>query len=230
MGGKNVKSTILQWGLGMVAPHLCSGCLKIGGPLCTNCKYDITSEPFVGCMLCGIPSREGICSKHNQNLLRTWIVSERSPVLKELINKYKFENSKSYALSLASLLDVALPLLPPNTVLVPVPTVRARVRQRGYDHIDLLARHVSNLRNLPLQRLLTRRGVSVQHMLNRQQRTEAAKDAYVLAEGARVDTSKIYVLIDDVVTTGATISSAAKVLAKAGATVWAVALAYQPLD
>lgn len=230
MGGKNVKSTILQRGLELLAPHLCSGCQLIGTPLCDNCKYDIISEPFWGCIACGLPARSGVCECHALPFTRAWVVSERSPVLKELIHKYKFEYGKGYAASLASLLDASLPLLPHSTVLVPLPSVPGRVRQRGYDHTGLLVRQLGVLREALVESVLTRRGSTVQHFLGRQERLEAVQGAYALAEGAVVDSSKIYLLIDDVVTTGATIAAAAKVLADAGATVWVAALAYQPLD
>lgn len=229
MGGKNVKNTIVERMLQIVAPHLCFGCGKTGMVLCTYCKYDITSEPFGGCISCAKPKRDGICADHRSPIEKAFVVSQRSGALEALINGLKFHNVKAAAQACAVLLDESLPFLPSNTILVTIPTVRSHIRQRGYDHVGLIARQFAATRGLPLQNLLERVTSDTQHQVGREQRAVQAGRAFRLTSSPDDTTEGPLLLIDDIITTGSTVMAAAKQLAKTGRPVWVAALAYQPL-
>ena len=229
MGGLNVKNTMIQRVLEIIAPHPCSGCGKIGSILCEDCKYDIIHEPFWGCILCGRPNSYGICASHDSPVVRAYVVGQRSHALETILNQLKFQHVKAAALPLAQLLHTHLPLLPSNIVVVPIPTVRSHVRQRGYDQADLIARHFCQLRNYPIEKLLQRSSNTTQHIVGRVERQEQASQAFALNTTQDL-TGRIIVLVDDIITTGSTVTAAAHLLKNAGATVWVVALAYQPLD
>ncbi len=215
--------------LSVVAPHLCSGCGEIGVPLCGRCKYGIIESPFIGCIVCGRPTSVGVCQQHHISYQRAWVVGERKAVLRRLIGNYKFQNMKAAAETLASLLDERLPDLPADTVIVPIPTAPAHIRERGYDHLLLIAKYLAFKRGLPLERLLGRVNMATQHHANREKRIEQAQSAFRIV--GKVDPARTYLLVDDVVTTGSTIDQASRLLAEAGATViWVAALARQPLD
>jgi ComF family protein len=231
MGGINVKNTMIEALLLKVAPHLCFGCGKTGTTLCHNCKYNITSELFLGCVLCGDISPEGICAQHDTPICKVWVVSKRLTVLKRVVDAYKFENVKAASRVLVDLMDTRLPLLPVGTVIVPIPTASSHIRQRGYDHIHILARLLAQKREMPIAHLLQRSSGVTQHRLNKAQRQQEADGAFYILETATINPDTPLLIIDDIITTGSTISSAAKVLANAGAkTIFVVALAYQPLD
>lgn len=122
-----------------------------------------------------------------------------------------------------------LPELPAETVVVPIPTVRAHIRQRGYDHALLLARYIAQERNLACAQPLERRTATTQRGVDRKARRIQAEAAFRVSTGLQPDVP--YLLIDDVVTTGATLRYGAKALKSAGATtVWAAAVARQPLN
>lgn len=234
MGGLNVKITMIERGLQFVAPHPCSNCGKVGAILCDDCKYDIIHEPFVGCILCGSPKIDGICTVHGSPIRRAFIVSSRTGALEGAINQLKFHHAKDTARPLASLLDECLPILPYDIEVVPIPTVRSHIRQRGYDQAELIARHFTVLRGLPLRRYLQRVTNTTQHIVGKSERHQQAKQAFTLNvrgdKGQMRPMGKKILLVDDIVTTGATLQAAAEVLTKAGAIVWVAALAYQPLD
>jgi predicted amidophosphoribosyltransferase len=119
--------------------------------------------------------------------------------------------------------------LPRNCIIVPVPTVAAHIRQRGYDHTLLIAKKLAKLQGLPLRRPLYRVTSSKQRGENRENHRVQASKAFA-ARGV-LDPEAIYLLIDDVITTGATLRYAAKALADAGAReIWAGIIARQPLD
>jgi ComF family protein len=229
MGGVNVKITMIERVLQIIAPHPCSGCGKMGAILCEDCKYDIIHEPFLGCILCGTPQKDGICSLHASSIQRAFTVGLRTGALEDVINRLKFHNTKAAGYTLGGLLDDALPILPRGIYIVPIPTVTSHIRQRGYDQVEVIVRQFATLRNLPIKRFLKRATKDTQHVVGKSTRQKQSAKAFALRPGARVKGANI-LLIDDVVTTGSTLSAAADILSKAGATVWVAALAYQPLD
>lgn len=217
--------------MAFVAPHHCSGCDKSGTLLCLHCKYDIINEPFALCSSCGksLAGPKGICSNCTVNYQRAWCVADRRDQLERLINSYKFTNARAAYRSLTDLLDTRLPELPDNTVVVPIPTVSSHIRQRGYDHMLLIAREFAKRRKLQLHTGLERATSTKQRAAGRAQRIAQAKAAF--AHPKPLDPTNIYLLVDDVVTTGSTMQYAAKTLIDAGAkSVWVASISRQPLD
>ncbi len=113
-------------------------------------------------------------------------------------------------------------------VVVPVPLHRSSERERGYNQSELLARVVASEADMPLNRGLLRRTkktarqISMDSYEERRRNIEGAFECVQDLEGERV------LLIDDVVTTGSTMSACAEALKAAGArSVWGLALARQ---
>ena len=102
-------------------------------------------------------------------------------------------------------------------MIVPVPTATGRVRERGFDHAALLARQVAKDLGLPVSRPLGRLGQSRQVGAKRPQRQIQMADKIWVKNRGAVAGQQI-LLIDDVVTTGATLKEASKVLRQVGAT------------
>lgn len=229
MGGLNVKITMIERVLEIVAPHPCYGCGKVGTLLCHHCKYNIISEPFVGCILCQRPQIDGICDYHDSPLERAFVVSTRTDTLENAINGLKFSNVKACARVLAELLDASLPILPETITIVPIPTVRSHIRRRGYDQVELIARHFAALRGLQIVHAITRVGGATQHTANRATREVQANGAFA-SNGSIVDGTGPILLLDDIITTGSTLLAASRLLVETKRPIWVAALAYQPLD
>lgn len=225
----NVKNTMLDDMLSIVAPHHCCGCDKIGSLLCDNCKYDIISELKTLCVVCNRPTvHNWLCSTCKAPFEKAWVVGERENVLQRLIGLYKFERAKSAYKQIGDLLLGILPELPPETVIVPVPTTPSRIRERGYDHMLLIAKYLSSVRCLECKQLVQRKTDTKQRQSTAKQRLAQAKRAFTVQ--GDIDANIPYLLIDDVVTTGATIQYAAKSLRNAGAKhVWVAVVARQVL-
>jgi len=103
-------------------------------------------------------------------------------------------------------------------VIVPVPMHRARLRERGYNQADLIARPLAKRLGLPLQSyLLVRTKPRPDKLrLTMRERWRTVRGAYAMHEGARVDKLRV-LLVDDVLTTGATLDACSRALRKAGA-------------
>lgn len=214
-----------------IAPHHCYGCSKTGALLCDNCKYDIISEPFLSCVACGrnVPNIRGICQGCKVPYARAWCVGARTEALRSTIDHYKFMNSKAAYKQLAALLDEYLPVLPSNTIVIPIPTIPSHIRQRGYDHMYLIARRFAKIRNLQLSTGLARVTTTKQRDATARMRETQAKAAF--SWRGEFDDAVTYLLIDDVITTGATLKYAAKTVKDAGASrIWVAAICRQPLD
>jgi ComF family protein len=145
-----------------------------------------------------------------------WVATTYDEGAKELVHKLKFEHAMAAAKPITELMAEALPYLPEGIVIVHVPTATSRRRQRGYDQAELLARHLARRLRRRCMTLLARRGQSRQVGARRMQRTTQLVDAFhpirpSLIQGAHI------LLVDDIVTTGASLEAAARVLKQAGA-------------
>lgn len=216
--------------LSFIAPHHCCGCDKIGTLLCGNCKNNIITESNMVCIVCQKPtSGAWLCSICKAPFERAWVVGPRTGVLQRLVGLYKFERAKSAYKLLGDLLLDVLPELPANTIIVPVPTVPGHIRERGYDHMLLIAKYIAKIRGLECKPLLYRKTNTKQRQTTARQRVAQAKQAFEVKGQLNAETP--YLLLDDVLTTGATIKYASKTLRDAGAKhVWVGIIARQTLD
>jgi ComF family protein len=182
--------------LSIVSPHVCKGCGIVGQPLCQRCIFNIIKNKS--------------CSAQKD----FYSIGRRRSVLKQLTDDYKFKSERAIAKTFAEMLDQTLPKLAPDTVVVPVPTASAHVRQYGFDHTKLLAKKLARRRRLTYASLLVRTHNQTQHMLTQREREKAAETAFRLARSGPLP--RRILLIDDVVTTGATLRAARKILRQAG--------------
>jgi ComF family protein len=146
-----------------------------------------------------------------------FVVGERTKTLKELVGNFKYLSRRESAQAIAELLDSVLPEnLPDDLVVVPLPTIPKHIRERGFDHMKLVARKLSRQRRLVCSLdLLGRTGNASQHSADLRQRQRQATQAFAINPSRPVPT-KVF-LVDDIYTTGATVTAVAKLLQKHGA-------------
>jgi ComF family protein len=219
--------------LGLLAPHICKACQTTGATLCECCIINITKQKFPACVVCGhlitSKKRGNLCNICVKSLPfdRIYAVGWRQPALRQLVGDYKYFSQRSSAPVIAKLLDQTLPKLTNNVVIVPVPTIRKHIRQRGFDHNLLVGRQLAKIRHLSLNRWLIRQDNSVQHQASLIQRQFQAERAFMVKSGLALPDTVL--LLDDIWTTGATLSAAAKLLKKHGVkTVIGAIVAVQP--
>ena len=148
-------------------------------------------------------------------LQHVWMASEYEGVVKRLVRAYKFDRVRAAYLPLAVAMTEVLPYLGQDVAVVHIPTAASRIRQRGYDQAELLAREIARRQGWRYQHLLRRRHNDRQVGSSRAQRFEQAQQAFEYRGGELKSTHVL--LVDDVTTSGATLTAAAQVLADAGA-------------
>ena len=213
-----VKNTTLPSLLDLIAPHSCRGCGILGEPLCHRCKNDIILEHVNTCPNCKSPNPTGQCPKCKL-LPSIFVTNSHSHLLNVLIRDYKYNSNRALTKSLAEILNSILPNIYGPVSVVPLPTIKRHIRERGLDHTLLLAKQLVKLRgqHYHLDPIITRSQNTVQVGANRKTRIEQAAKAYDLSSSSIIHPNTTYILFDDVWTTGASIKAAINILKKAGA-------------
>ena len=157
-----------------------------------------------------------LCDNHQQPYDMLWCFGCRRGSIAKIIDDYKFRRVRAAAGVLGDLLDFALPELPADAIIVPIPTTSRNMRRRGYDHMRLIAKDLARKRKVGYSSLLRRRNNVVQHAArSSRQRKWQAKEFFEVSQP--VDQKRLYVIIDDIFTTGSTLAAAADCLRQAGA-------------
>jgi competence protein ComFC len=201
---------------------ICNDCLgsfgRITGTVCDKCGRPVEGaakselETFV-CPTCANGQGRGYAF----DLVKSWAVYKGTLVRAILL--LKFENidplGKLFAKWLAEVVAASGSPFQADVV-VPVPLHRQR--ERGYNQAALIAKPLAKLLSLPYKSvLLTRiRPRPDKHLLSYEERWESVRGAFATRPGSQVDNLRV-LLVDDVMTSGATLDSCAKTLREAGA-------------
>jgi predicted amidophosphoribosyltransferase len=185
-----------------IVPPLCAACGRTCRPeatLCTRCSRRLAeADPIEGS---GAPGLD-----------RAWSSASHEGVARDLVTALKFRR----LLPVADLIADRIQWLAPSTILsgtiVPVPTAPLRSALRGFDPAAEIAAALAQRAGLPLSSCLIRRGGGRQVGKRRAQRI-----GHPPVIQARGQVPRSVLLIDDVLTTGATLASCARALRSAGA-------------
>ena len=205
--------------IGVLAPHTCLVCRREGSLLCNWCILDAIPALPERCYRCkSISNDSTVCNKCKRlsSLSHVWVRAQYSETAKELIYKIKFARAQAAAKIIAQLLDEVVLDMPKDTLVTYVPTATSRVRFRGYDQSKLIAKYFAKSHGLKCTTLLVRHGQARQVGSDRKHRIMQAEANYTVAKAALVKNHRI-LIIDDIVTTGATLESISRLLKKAGA-------------
>ena len=200
--------------LSMLAPALCWNCGATAGggrSLCRACR---------GRLRWAAPEIEPVLE------LPAWAPVAYQGPARALVRGLKFRGARGLADELAAAMAAGAPEGLLQGVLVPVPLSRARLRERGYDQAGRLAYALAERTGLAVAAILERQGrPGRQSARGRGARLALAPGSVSARRSAPVRA----ILVDDVITTGATLAACAEVLRRAGAReVVAVAYARTP--
>ena len=207
----------------MIFPPMCAGCGRTGFRWCPACQARVprVAEPI--CEKCGLPVRKtGLCEKCRSNppvyrLMRSWAVFD-SPI-QEALHSLKYRrNISGFGDALARQMAAFVRSLHWTLDgVIPVPLGRKRLQERGYNQVALVARPLAYELGLAYwpDLLQKTRETRSQVGLNMQERQKNVSKAYQ-AHPSAVQRKSI-LLMDDVATTGSTISACTQALLSAGA-------------
>ncbi len=232
----------LRAAVDLLFPPICPVCqvrLDAGrrDPLCGSCweRLERIAPPI--CRLCGLPLGGfaiepheagggpaphlcGQCRVRPPAYSYARAAARYGDVVREAVHAFKFGGKRALALPLGDLLAETRVLLPVDAVdlLVPVPLHRRRERERGFNQSRLLARRVACAWGVPLRADVLARAAATlpQTDLGAAERRANVRGAFALRRPDAV-AGRHVVLVDDIMTTGATAGACAALLQEAGA-------------
>lgn len=226
----------MSWMLAALLPHRCLLCggVAAGMDLCAACVGELPCNAAC-CARCALPLAEpaplcGRCQRRPPPWDAAWAPFVYGWPLDRLESRFKFSGDLAAGHVLATLWSQRALAARPDVV-VPVPLHRSRLRRRGYNQALELARPLARALDLPLEtRLLQRvRATAPQSERDASARRANVRGAFAVADGREVPAH--VAVLDDVMTTGATLADCARALRRAGVQridVWALARAPAP--
>lgn len=201
------------------------------GKICTCCMDVIEGyrrEPY--CCRCGRLAGKGAvfsaqtcseCRKRDWPFVKARAAGPYEGLLKEAIHRFKYKGRLSFGGYLAGLMAEIVPnepLFAEVNLLVPVPLSAEKLRQRGFNQAAILAREVGAILKIPVEghSLVKTVDTLPQTGLSRSAREFNMRRVFKVTNNNRIQGRNI-LIIDDVFTTGSTMSAAATALAGAGA-------------
>jgi ComF family protein len=207
--------------LELVFPPRCVSCDAFGAFICPRCCADMVPADGPRCLTCWMPLQIPICRRCRSHPLvlsgvRSSFVYEASA--RDAVLALKFRCLSAIAPTMArSMAESLAEWAPPVGFIVPVPLSGHRRRTRGYNQSDLLGKELSRLTGIPLAGKALVRCRSTPPQV-RQPSEDARRTNLVdaFAPGRSIPDGAV-LLIDDVITTGATLDACARVLLDEGA-------------
>lgn len=213
----------------LIWPTRCAVCGEPGSLICERCRRDLPYlDLWRACPRCGAPFGRVQCTECNPVTLLT-AGRERLPfeslasalhLTKEsrrIVTAYKDAGERRLAHEMARIM--AAYVSPEERAeaqgIVFVPATAAARRRRGFDHAELLAEELAGAIGAPVLPLLGRPRALDQRALSRRERIANMSRTMTTTPGASAP--EVLILVDDVCTTGATLSAACDALAQAGA-------------
>ena len=199
-------------------------------PICDECLTSFQRISESACTVCGMPLTAGTTEEVDRVCL---FCRDKN---------YTFEHARSFALYEGAVIRTILLLkferMEPlgnwfagqlaeifmrescmeADVIVPVPLYRQRERERGYNQAELIAKPLAKRLGLPIKPILLVRTKPrpEKQVLSLEERWESVRGAFATRAGSQVDNRRV-LLVDDVLTTGATLDACARALREAGA-------------
>ena len=227
---RNIVSSAFRPLVDFVYPPRCPRCgegIAAGPGLCATCweSFAFPGEP--ACSLCQTPLSQGAsdsvcrhCLSHPPRHTGIAAAALYNEPARQLVLRFKHGGRIGLAALMGRLMASRLADVPDDTLLIPVPLHRIRLWQRGYNQSALLARAIAKhsghaVRVDALQRI---RATPKLGGLGRASRAQALRGAIRVKAGRRKDIAGRHViLVDDVLTSGATSTACTAALLEAGA-------------
>lgn len=224
--------------LDLLLPKKCFGCRQPDTYLCRACFNKIEINPNNTCFFCGKITWQGkICIKCQKQTGLDRIIAAteyKNPLIRDLIKNFKYHYVRELTKPLTQFLIKSLAQcgildFPHKAIVLPVPLYKTRVRARGFNQAELLAKGIAKHLNLAFKSNILKRIIPNQPQAkfrdDYEKRKKNIKGVFAINPEQPIE-GKTIILVDDVATTGATLIEAAKILKKSSANeVWGLVVA-----
>ena len=227
----------------LLFPKFCLGCKKEGVFLCQDCRTLLDISEFDYCLCDQKPirlppeSKSGKCQRcQNKKLSGLYFALsyKENSLTKKLIRQFKYQPYiKELSKTLASILIEHFLLSKKNTdeiwqnsILIPVPLDNKKLKTRGYNQSQELAKELSKILKIPVfsDVLIKTKNTPPQMELSKLEREKNLINAFCVRNSEKISGKKIF-LVDDVYTTGSTMEQCATILRENKAkSVWGIAI------
>jgi competence protein ComFC len=204
----------------LIFPARCVNCGRLGDFICPKCYAKVVPIREQSCPICNKISPQGKtcprCRRKTDLLSVTSCGYLKDPILKNIVTSYKYEKLSAMAPLLAKMLSAKIIEEKLKfDVLIPVAISRKRKAWRGFNQSELLAKELSKILDKPYTNALKKvKDTKTQVGLTRKGRNKNLRNVFACIDSSVV--GKKVLLIDDVITTGATLTESARVLKSAG--------------
>lgn len=215
----------------LLYPPVCPLCRTVlpvrSGAVCAACRAKISYVQTPVCLRCGkevMDEEQELCedcAAHERSFIRGFPAMNYAEPLPESIADFKYHNRRDYAVFYAQEIvrchgQSILALAP--EALVPVPVHRDKLKKRGYNQAEILARALADILHIPVDADIIERRVNTlpQKTLDDAEREKNLKSAFQSTD--KIVKYKKVMLVDDIYTTGATIESCTRALKDKGIT------------
>jgi competence protein ComFC len=213
----------LWLGVDLLLPPNCGGCGAPGSRWCQECRDRIPRVPTPVCVICGTPVArvDGLCAactteRPRYRVLRSW--SAFGAPVRPALHRLKYRRDLGLGEVLVPQLEAFVTDLRwPLDMVVPVPLGAGRLKERGYNQAGLIGWPLSLALGIDYSphAAIRARETCSQVGLSRAERRDNVREAFKAQPG--LVSGRSILLVDDVATTGATLSSCAEALYAAGA-------------
>jgi ComF family protein len=209
----------------LIYPPSCAICGKPSDEaICAECATNLTKISYSYCPICGYKLKDDdfFCPMHEEApLLFVRPSAPFDPVYRELIHELKFYGGVDIANFFGIILGKIIKdekIFADYHVILPVPLHSRRLKERSYNQSEILAKMASTIseREFLNDCALRIRETEAQTKLGVKERVENVRGAFDIINSDRIN-GKSIIIIDDVVTTGATTNEIARILKKNGA-------------
>ena len=200
------------------APHNCFLCGQESCVLCDSCRAYAVKAPKSTCYLCNSLTEDDktcITCRRKSALKRVWRATRYQGVIKDLMWKYKYSRAKAVSRLFSDLINERI-IATDYDLICAIPPDSKRFRVRGYNPPTLLAKRIARNKKIPMLDILGKYAHTRQVGQSATTRRKQLNKVYYIRSNTRVQDKKI-LIIDDVMSTGATLETVANLLKSAGA-------------
>lgn len=204
----------------LIFPPMCSICGKLSkNYLCSKCNIKLKKQATF--KVDSYITKNGFHRKYFDEHIYFF---KYEGLIRQEIIKFKFDGESYKYRAITNFIQKnfllnnkkAFQILNGYDIIIPVPISKKRLKERGYNQCELIAKDLAKCLKIKLIKncLLKRKNIISQSKLNKEQREENIKDVYIIKNKQKISNKKV-LLLDDIYTTGSTANECSKILTRA---------------